>query len=69
MQNKVQKKGIRKTGKVVSKSVQSRDIGQGEKKTVNDARVEVEFGHIVRVKPCDFEAIKNSFEEWAVQWE
>lgn len=54
---------------MVSKSVQSRDIGQGEKKTVNDARVEVEFGHIVRVKPCDFEAIKNSFEEWAVQWE
>jgi len=32
-------------------------------------RVEVDIKHVVRVHARDFEALKNSFEEWAKQWE
>lgn len=35
----------------------------------DEGRIEVEIRHIVRVHARDFEAIKNSFEEWARQWE
>ena len=34
-----------------------------------DEKIEVEIRDIIRVRPQDFQAIKNSLEEWAKQWE
>jgi hypothetical protein len=35
----------------------------------NDEKIEVEIRDIIRIKPSDFSALKNSFEEWASQWD
>lgn len=40
-----------------------------EIKYIRDDKIEVEIREIVRIKPQDFAALKNSFEEWASQWE
>lgn len=34
-----------------------------------DEKIEVEIREIIRIRPQDFSALKNSFEEWANQWE
>lgn len=33
-----------------------------------DEKIDVEIREIIRIRPADFEALKNSFEEWANQW-
>jgi hypothetical protein len=33
-----------------------------------DEKIEVEIREILRVRPQDFSALKNSFEEWAKNW-
>lgn len=35
----------------------------------NDQKIDVEIRDIIRVRPQDFSALKNSFEEWAKQWD
>lgn len=35
----------------------------------DDEKIEVEIREIIRVRPQDFGALKNSFEEWAKEWE
>jgi hypothetical protein len=35
----------------------------------SDQKIDVEIREIIRVRPCDFEALKNSFESWAAQWD
>jgi len=35
----------------------------------NDQKIDVEIRDIIRIKPADFEALKNSFEEWASKWD
>jgi hypothetical protein len=34
-----------------------------------DEKIDVEIREIVRIHPRDFEALKNSFEEWAKRWD
>ena len=34
-----------------------------------DEKIDVEIREIIRVRPQDFSALKNSFEEWAKNWE
>lgn len=34
-----------------------------------DEKFEVEIRELVRIRPRDFEAFKNSFEEWRDKWE
>ena len=34
-----------------------------------DRKIDVEIRDIIRIKPQDFSALKNSFEEWAKQWD
>lgn len=34
-----------------------------------DQKIDVEIRDIIRVRPQDFSALKNSFEEWAKQWD
>lgn len=34
-----------------------------------DEKIEVEIREILRVRPSDFSALKNSFEEWSKSWE
>lgn len=34
-----------------------------------DEKIDVEIRDIIRVRPQDFSALKNSFEEWASKWE
>jgi len=44
----------------------------GEGKTITerlDEKIDVEIREIIRVRPQDFSALKNSFEEWAKNWE
>ena len=35
----------------------------------DDEKIDVEIREIIRVRPSDFGALKNSFEEWAHTWE
>jgi hypothetical protein len=35
----------------------------------DDQKIPVEIKEIVRIKPQEFAALKNSFEEWAKQWD
>jgi len=35
----------------------------------DDEKFEVEIRELVRIRPKDFEALKNSFEEWRDKWE
>lgn len=32
-------------------------------------KIDVEIRDIIRVRPQDFAALKNSFEEWAAKWD
>jgi len=34
-----------------------------------DEKIDVEIREIIRVRPQDFSALKNSFEEWSKTWE
>lgn len=34
-----------------------------------DEKIDVEIREIIRVRPQDFSALKNSFEAWAKTWE
>jgi hypothetical protein len=34
-----------------------------------DEKIDVEIREIIRVRPQDFSALKNSFEDWAKTWE
>jgi len=34
----------------------------------DDRKFDVEIREIVRIRPVDFEALKNSFEEWSAKW-
>ena len=42
---------------------------QGEVIERLDEKIEVEIRELIRVRPQDFKALKESFEEWALQWE
>jgi hypothetical protein len=35
----------------------------------SDEKIDVEIREIIRVRPQDFSALKNSFEDWAKNWE
>ena len=35
----------------------------------SDEKIEVEIREIIRVRPQDFSALKNSFEDWASNWQ
>lgn len=34
-----------------------------------DEKIDVEIRDVIRIRPQDFHLIKDSFEEWAKQWE
>ena len=34
----------------------------------SDEKIEVEIREVIRIKPEDFGALKNSFEDWASGW-
>jgi hypothetical protein len=49
-------------------------IGQQRKSTPLtyipiDEKIPVEIRDIIRIKPQDFSALKNSLEEWSKQWD
>ncbi len=51
-----------------------KDLQQGSSQprkgaNIDDQKIEVELREIIRIYPRDFEALKNSFEEWAKKWE
>lgn len=58
-----------------SESVQQGTSGQGKSKAIvyekirEEERIETELRCVVRIYARDFEACKNSFEEWAKNWE
>lgn len=70
MSNKIRKKGVE--GKDLcpgsGKSGQGAVVDELEYERT-DEKIEVEIRDIIRVKPCDFEALKASFEEWASKWD
>jgi hypothetical protein len=33
-----------------------------------EQKIDVEIADIIRIKPSDFSALKDSFEEWASKW-
>jgi hypothetical protein len=35
----------------------------------DDEKFEVEIREVVRIRPQDFKALKDSFEEWRNKWE
>ena len=37
--------------------------------TRDDEKFEVEIREVVRIRPQDFKALKDSFEEWRNKWE
>lgn len=43
--------------------------GEDLKYERDDEKIDVEIRDIIRIKPQDFAALKNSFEEWAAQWD
>jgi hypothetical protein len=55
--------------------IQPGDIQPGENKVVEptieskDEKFEVEIREVVRIRPQDFRALKDSFEEWRNKWE
>lgn len=34
-----------------------------------DEKIDVEIRDIIRIRPQDFHLVKDSFEEWAKQWQ
>lgn len=45
-------------------------LGESEVKVERfDEKIDVEIRDIIRIRPQDFSALKNSFEEWASKWE
>ena len=55
------------------KDIQQGSSESGEGEAVNYVhevqKVDVEIREVVRIRPQDFSALKNSFEEWAKQWD
>ena len=35
----------------------------------NNEKIEVEIREVLRIRPQDFSALKNSFEEWVNKWD
>jgi len=65
MPNKKRKRGL-----------EGDNIQQGDQNTPkdpviiqNDEKFPVEIREIVRIRPQDFHALKNSFEEWFNKWD
>jgi hypothetical protein len=62
----------KRAGKVAGKNILARLGKSGESEIIverEDEKIDVEIREIIRVKPQDFGALKNSFEEWAKTWE
>jgi hypothetical protein len=57
--------------KMESHDLQSGNIQPEQNEVVirDDEKFEVEIREIVRIKPQDFKALKDSFEEWRNKWE
>ena len=72
MQDKIHKTARTKKGEVASQDLLkgSTAKGKGEVITIERSeKIEVEIREIIRIYPADFEALKNSFEEWAESWQ
>jgi hypothetical protein len=63
---------------VDSKDLQPRFNQRGQSEVIDipeaiteraDEKIDVEIREIIRVRPQDFSALKNSFEDWAKNWE
>jgi hypothetical protein len=55
--------------KPAEEEAEAKPIGQRVRYVDTDQKIDVEIRDIIRIKPSDFSALKNSFEEWAKQWE
>jgi hypothetical protein len=42
--------------------------GQEVRYIAVEQKIEVEIRDLIRIKPSDFSALKDSFEEWASKW-
>ena len=53
-----------------SKNLREGPNQQGESEVIirDDEKIEVEIREIIRIRPGDFSALKNSFEEWSNKW-
>jgi hypothetical protein len=53
--------------------LQPRPSEQGEGAAITyaplDEKIEVEIREIVRIRPQDFRALKDSFEDWLKNWD
>jgi hypothetical protein len=52
----------------ISKFRKSKDLEDTQEIPL-DEKIPVEIRDIVRIRPQDFSALKNSFEEWRKSWE
>lgn len=43
--------------------------GENIERIPDDSKIPVEIRDILLIKPQDFYALKQSFEEWAMKWE
>lgn len=73
MQIDLREKEPEKAGPVARQNLQPRlsKPRQGENIEVipADSKIPVEIRDILLIKPQDFYALKQSFEEWAMKWE
>ena len=72
MQIDLRKEAQSKERPVAGPNIQSRSSksrkGQNIEVVPDDSKIPVEIRDIILIKPQDFHALKNSFEEWASQW-
>lgn len=57
---------------MVGNDIQPGDLQPSQDKVVikyDDEKFEVEIREVVRIRPQDFRALKDSFEEWRNKWE
>jgi hypothetical protein len=53
----------------IAKSGQGENVESDPVYIRRSERIPVEIRDIIRVRLCDVEAVVNSFEEWAKQWD
>ena len=65
----------KRQGDLESENIRSRSGQSGQSQALDELeyipeeeRIEVEIRDIIRVKPSELAALKDSFEEWAAKW-
>jgi len=58
---------------MVSKNLLKGSSKSGESEVIkyipDEQKIDVEIRTIIRIKPTDLGALKNSLEDWSIQWD